>query len=58
MLKKKIRDYRVSYTEVSTEEFENMRRCMSYCHIVEKNLKSVYKFRDSTIPQVNTSRNA
>lgn len=44
MLKKKIVDFRVDISETSPEEFENLRRCQNYCHLVEKNLIPEYKF--------------
>jgi hypothetical protein len=38
MLKKKMSDFRVSSDDISPQEFDNMRRCLNYCHLVEKNL--------------------
>lgn len=43
MLKKKMVDVKVKIEETSPEEFENLRRCQNYCHMVDKNLLPEYR---------------
>lgn len=60
MLTKKILDFRVDVQETSPEEFENLRRCQNYCHLVEKNLMPEFRFSGAAskvgTPRASTAR--
>lgn len=49
MFLKKMTEFRVSCTdEMDTDDFEMMKRCLSYNHLVEKNLPKSYRLNNTT----------